>query len=80
MQPRTRHHEALLHDKHLPLRLWTYLQSPGIAERAILQQLLGWNYYRITTPLFNRALRFTSVTLLKNRDDERARPLSEYLP
>lgn len=60
---------AKTYQDQLPDRLRTYLNTRGITDAIIERHLLGWNGWRITIPIPNRAGFTASFKLAKDPDD-----------
>jgi DNA primase len=63
LQLATHYHQAL------PGRLRRYLNERGISDLLIDAHLLGWNGYRITIPIFNRAGELVFCKLARDPED-----------
>jgi hypothetical protein len=55
--------------EHLPDRIYEYLNGRGIPDILIDHHLIGWNGWRITIPVFDRAGEMAYFRLAKDPDD-----------
>lgn len=65
---------ALQHHDALPKRLRQYLNSRGIPDPIINSNILGWNGWRITIPIYNHQGEVVFFKLAKDPQDERPAP------
>jgi DNA primase len=65
---------ALQHHDALPKRLRQYLNGRGIPDHIINSNILGWNGWRITIPIYNREGEVVFFKLAKDPDDSRPAP------
>src|SRR5215216_6871987 len=65
---------ALQHHDALPKRLRQYLNSRGIPDHIINSNILGWNGWRITIPIYNQKGEVVFFKLAKDPQDERPAP------
>ncbi len=65
---------ALQYHDALPQRIRAYLHSRGITDEVIDTNILGWNGWRITIPIYNRQGEVVFFRLAKDPDDTRPAP------
>jgi DNA primase len=65
---------ATAYHKTLPRRIREYLNARGIPHPIIDRHLLGWNGWRITVPIFNRAGELVFFKLAKEPEDQTDSP------
>ena len=65
---------ALQHHDALPKRIRQYLNRRGIPDHIINSNILGWNGWRITIPIYNREGEVTFFKLAKDPHDHRPAP------
>src|SRR5215216_6667356 len=65
---------ALQYHDALPKRIREYLNGRGIPDHIINSNILGWNGWRITIPIYNRQGEVVFFKLAKDPQDERPAP------
>ena len=65
---------AIQYHDALPKRIRQYLNSRGISDEIIDSNILGWNGWRITIPIYNQQGEVTFFRLAKDPDDKRPAP------
>ena len=68
---------AIQYHDALPKRIRAYLNARGIPDEVIDSQILGWNGWRITIPIYNQQGEVVFFRLAKDPDD--ARPAAKML-
>ena len=65
---------AIQYHEALPSRIREYLEKRGIPDNIIDSNILGWNGWRITIPIYNRTGEVTFFRLAKDPQDTRPTP------
>ncbi len=65
---------AIQYHEALPNRIRQYLNGRGISDEIINSNIIGWNGWRITIPIYNRQGEVVFFRLAKDPDDPRPAP------
>jgi DNA primase len=71
---------AIQHHESLPGRIRAYLNERGIPDQIINSNILGWNGWRITIPIYNQQGEVVFFRLAKYPDDNRPAPKMRSSP
>lgn len=65
---------AIQYHEALPARIRKYLNARGIPDEVVNANIIGWNGWRITIPIYNRQGEVVFFRLAKDPDDPRPAP------
>jgi DNA primase len=71
---------AIQYHESLPKRIRQYLNNRGIPDEIIDSNILGWNGWRITIPIYNRQGEVVFFRLAKDPEDKRPAPKMHSSP